>query len=915
MVSLYNYDNLSEDEIKELWNHLDNPVSRTKLVISQLELIDDILLKKYSFFDFDQEDLFQMGTIGLMKAIDTYSYAKDKDFKSYAEMFIEYEILKHIKSLGRYDIRRPLEDENEMDESQMHYFYDDDENVEEKIMKIAEIDVIKKAISKLSPDQRKVFELYYGIEDGKSHTINEIAGLTSTTKQNISSKLKAITLKISKSIKYNNLFEDYNNESKKVKNITIKNDSLYEYFFSYKKEEIDYVLSILTASEYKLLRKCYGRFFEGPRIFEGKYERINVYRIISKMKDLLQKTTGKYYSYDLYHVFGKNYSVQEIEKAINELPNAYIELIEDNNVYIFGQELLNELYINNKNKRFDFIVNMLNNILKSNKKDTMTIYDRFKDYSKEEIDEVVNHMSFDMKALYDHVYGATNSGINASLIKSINRKLYPYILKQLKLNRNIDEQINQLQSSLLEQYGPMDIMSYANVLSREEKRVFEVMFLERDNIYRISEYDLKHKYYDILINIKTRIKHSYKPTADRYYFKQSIVQSIKNKTNGKYTEREIVSAINMLIDTDILFLKECFGDDFKTPTGRYLTKEEKIKGINLNNKITNILKNGYNKKSLYEEFSDYTIEQIDKLVSTLNEEEKALLNKIFKGDFSRTPRIQLKGNESVLYKRIKTKLKTALDNYDNKKFSLYDYFEEYTKEEIDEAILKLPQEDIELLKVKYGEDLNSFPNRIDHNLNNRIITIREKIIRRLNDKDSNKYSQPVQNIYNYFGNLNSKIVDILIEHLPIDDQMVIDDYKNNRIKYDSKEYQRFYNIITKLKRRIKYANLLSFDEIEFLEDEDLDFTQEDYEWLRKAILTEEFEGFKNRFTTTELCIISTKLGFGKRKSLSNERICKLFGVSESYVLEVLRKFLSQCKSDMVDLNLDNNILSRKKKNN
>ena len=78
-------------------NDKDNTVARNKLIEHNLRLVMHIA-KKYAGDNEKEDDLFSIGTIGLIKAIDSYSIEKEVKLATYAARCIDNEILMHIRT-------------------------------------------------------------------------------------------------------------------------------------------------------------------------------------------------------------------------------------------------------------------------------------------------------------------------------------------------------------------------------------------------------------------------------------------------------------------------------------------------------------------------------------------------------------------------------------------------------------------------------------------------------------------------------------------------------------------------------------------------------------------------------------------------------------------------------------------------
>ena len=92
-------DPLSKEEEENHINNmlLGNKESRNKLIEHNLRLVAHIV-KKYESKEYDTDDLISIGTIGLVKGVDSYKPAKNTRITTYAARCIENEILMHYRS-------------------------------------------------------------------------------------------------------------------------------------------------------------------------------------------------------------------------------------------------------------------------------------------------------------------------------------------------------------------------------------------------------------------------------------------------------------------------------------------------------------------------------------------------------------------------------------------------------------------------------------------------------------------------------------------------------------------------------------------------------------------------------------------------------------------------------------------------
>ncbi|WP_300276938.1 sigma-70 family RNA polymerase sigma factor [Peptacetobacter sp.] len=104
---------ISYDEILNLILLAQNGdvASKNKLVTVNLGLVNKIV-SKFSFSGFDRDDIFQLGCIGLLKAIDRFNPSLGYMFSSYAVPMIEGEIKRFLRDDGIIKISRDLKEIN-----------------------------------------------------------------------------------------------------------------------------------------------------------------------------------------------------------------------------------------------------------------------------------------------------------------------------------------------------------------------------------------------------------------------------------------------------------------------------------------------------------------------------------------------------------------------------------------------------------------------------------------------------------------------------------------------------------------------------------------------------------------------------------------------------------------------------------
>lgn len=151
------------------------------------------------------EDLISIGTIGLMKAINTYDTGKNIKLATYASRCIENEILMYLrranKIKGEISIDEPLNQDGDGNELLLSDILGSDEDVISRGLE-DEVDkkLLKSAISKLNSREKNIMELRFGFITGNEKTQKEVADMLGISQSYISRLEKKIIGKMRKDI-------------------------------------------------------------------------------------------------------------------------------------------------------------------------------------------------------------------------------------------------------------------------------------------------------------------------------------------------------------------------------------------------------------------------------------------------------------------------------------------------------------------------------------------------------------------------------------------------------------------------------------------------------------------------------------------------------------------------------------------
>lgn len=172
--------------------------ARSQLIERNLRLVVYIA-KKFDNTGVGVEDLISIGTIGLIKAINTFNPEKKIKLATYASRCIENEILMYLRRNSKtkleVSIDEPLNVDWDGNELLLSDILGTDEDVIYRDMETeAEYQVLQGAIKKLSRREQTIVQLRFGINtrDGEEKTQKEVADLLGISQSYISRLEKRI---------------------------------------------------------------------------------------------------------------------------------------------------------------------------------------------------------------------------------------------------------------------------------------------------------------------------------------------------------------------------------------------------------------------------------------------------------------------------------------------------------------------------------------------------------------------------------------------------------------------------------------------------------------------------------------------------------------------------------------------------
>lgn len=197
---------LSNEEEADMLERLSNGEEEIRQILVERNLrLVVYIAKKFENTGVGLEDLISIGTIGLMKAINTFNTDKKIKLATYASRCIENEILMYLRRSnrikGEISIDEPLNQDGDGNELLLSDILGTEPDItsrgiEDEVDKV----LLKASIEKLSNREKNIMELRFGFISGTEKTQKEVADMLGISQSYISRLEKKIMNKMKKDI-------------------------------------------------------------------------------------------------------------------------------------------------------------------------------------------------------------------------------------------------------------------------------------------------------------------------------------------------------------------------------------------------------------------------------------------------------------------------------------------------------------------------------------------------------------------------------------------------------------------------------------------------------------------------------------------------------------------------------------------
>ena len=197
---------LSADEEASLLTAISNGdlAAKDKLVEHNLRLVV-FLAKKFESSGIDMEDLVSVGTIGLIKAINSFKVDKQIKLATYASRCIENEILMYLRKLSKrraeVSLDEPLNVDGDGNELLLaDILGTDPDAIYNHVENQVERQLLEEGLRRLSKREQQIIEMRFGLDGADERTQKEVADMLGISQSYISRLEKKIISRLKKEI-------------------------------------------------------------------------------------------------------------------------------------------------------------------------------------------------------------------------------------------------------------------------------------------------------------------------------------------------------------------------------------------------------------------------------------------------------------------------------------------------------------------------------------------------------------------------------------------------------------------------------------------------------------------------------------------------------------------------------------------
>jgi RNA polymerase sporulation-specific sigma factor len=197
---------LDSKEEADLLKNIDKDENVKSILIERNLRLVVYISRKFENTGLDIEDLISIGTIGLIKAVNTFKLDKNIKLATYASRCIENEILMYLRKNSKKKVEVSFDEPLNIDLDGNELLLSDVLGTEnDEIYKLIEEEIDREllqiALDKLSSREKQIMELRFGLQSGNEKTQKEVANILGISQSYISRLEKKIIYRLTKEMK------------------------------------------------------------------------------------------------------------------------------------------------------------------------------------------------------------------------------------------------------------------------------------------------------------------------------------------------------------------------------------------------------------------------------------------------------------------------------------------------------------------------------------------------------------------------------------------------------------------------------------------------------------------------------------------------------------------------------------------
>ena len=683
--------------------------ARQKLIESNMRLVPYRVSNRYGSVNYDKEELISIGNLGLIKAVDTFDPAKETALSTYAIKCIDNEINMFLRKLKKVQkdisLSQPVNISSKDKERHIEDFLSDGLDIEEEYINTETILRVRELVKKLPPALRETVNLYYGFNDGKRYTQEEIAKKANCQQPSIYKRLKKAEKLIKRELekqekeKTKDLTpastKDQNSPKKvasakkecKLSGKTTSVKTFYELLSDFSKEDIDSVINRLSEENKSVIMQRYNNGLDAsPVKYLDKEINKRFYAILTNIKGrLIYMTSDKKTRFKCLYDNFPEYSKEQVDQAISVLGDEEKQLILTRYDGNFNNRPIGKLTSQQSNRFYRVTIPKIKRIIvrqegkaeqanvtsgKKPKKQysRKTFYELLSPYPKEWVDEAFESLTKEEKQIIlDRYSGNLNfepvKTMNTTTCNRIHKSIIPKIKHAIAVKHSKKRKCKTIYEYFCK-YSKDQIDKAIASLSDEEKKIILLRYdgnLNNPDTGKLTE-----------------------SQSGKFY--GCIIPKMKNRLIAQDIEIQNASQLPKPV---------------KPNTGEVedIEKQEKEKTTS--------------DKTFYELLSGFSKEDIDKVVKGLTEDNKNVIMQKYNNGLEAPPAKYLDKEINRKFSSILTNIRRKLTDISKGKKTrfkcLYDNFPEYSKSQIDKAVSILDDAEKQLILTRYNGNFDNRP--------------------------------------------------------------------------------------------------------------------------------------------------------------------------------------------------------------